>query len=110
MFEDNDLEVIYCEGYTRSLFPIQHAWLEIDGEVVDLTREDPEEIICFNRHAGEFAWAVYAQYGPGYSLNSAEAWHELYREAWPEMFAAEEKLKAVARENNWNVLGGLKNS
>ena len=38
-----DLDVEYREGYVLSLFPIEHAWLTLDGEVVDLTLDPSRE-------------------------------------------------------------------
>ena len=32
-----DLNVEYREGYVVSILPIEHAWLTVNGEVVDLT-------------------------------------------------------------------------
>lgn len=38
-----DLEPTYHEGYVMGLIPFEHAWIEVDGEVVDLTLDDSGE-------------------------------------------------------------------
>lgn len=37
------LDVEYREGYVMSILPIEHAWLVVDGEVVDLTLDPDRE-------------------------------------------------------------------
>lgn len=38
-----DERVRYCEGWATSMIPIEHAWLEVDGVIVDLTLDDVAE-------------------------------------------------------------------
>ena len=36
---DNSGQIKYCEGYALSIIPLNHAWIEINGKVVDVTWE-----------------------------------------------------------------------
>lgn len=102
------LEIKYFEGYAQSsLLPIQHAWLEVNGQHVDLTALHPTTLppINYNEYPADYAWYVFDEVGPGHCLNSEEQWLELYKEANPELYEAQTKMMAYAKDNDLNVLG-----
>lgn len=50
VFDDVSGRLAYCEGYAIRIFPVHHAWVLLDGEiVVDLT---------WNREDGSSSWKL----------------------------------------------------
>jgi hypothetical protein len=39
---DNSGQIKYCEGFALKIIPANHAWIEINGKVVDVTWADKE--------------------------------------------------------------------
>ena len=46
VLSDAEDRLAYCEGFALTgLFPVHHAWLELDGKIVDLTRSLRKEAV-----------------------------------------------------------------
>ena len=46
MIQQSKYEFEYVEGLVESIIPIQHAWLELDGQRVDVTLPNLPNVIC----------------------------------------------------------------
>lgn len=42
----NEVKFKYYEGLVGSIIPLQHAWLELDGKIVDVTLDKPLEVLA----------------------------------------------------------------
>jgi len=56
MLEGETLDLVYCEGWVQDLIPLEHAWLEYEGKLLDLTlRPDggKHTILAYNTYGAK---------------------------------------------------------
>lgn len=80
----------YVEGLAGGVAPIHHAWIELDGKIVDPTRH----VLILKGHKGEMA-----EYVPKVRMTQSEVCGAYGQEKFPVWDYFAEMMKEVVKQN-----------
>jgi hypothetical protein len=53
---DNTGKIKYCEGFALKIIPTNHAWIELNGKVIDVTWTDKEDNVFLGTFPDDMAY------------------------------------------------------